>query len=208
VADETRGSPWDERFARGDWPEEPEGPFAAVVQDLLPGRALDLGCGPGRHAIWLARRGWSVVGIDESAVGLDVARRRAEAAGVTLELHQADIATWSPPADGFDLVILANIHPAPADRPSLFAHAAAAVAPGGHLLVLGHHLDELGHQGPPDPARLYTPERVRDALPNSLLIERLERVEAEERDGRRAAHVVALARRPPGSSTAPTPPAG
>lgn len=197
MTDETHGSLWDERFARGDWPEEPEEPFAAAVQDLAPGRALDLGCGPGRHAIWLARRGWSVVGVDASAVGLDVARRRAEEAGVALELHQADITTWSPPSDGFDLVILANIHPAPADRPGLFARAAAALAPGGRLLVLGHHLDELGHQGPPDPERLYTPERVRDALPAGLLIERVERVEADERDGRRSAHVVARARRPP-----------
>ncbi len=150
------GAVWDERFASAEWPGKPDESLVEKVGSLKPGRALDLGCGPGRNAIWLAGQGWQVTGVDASAVGLGQAAHRAAEAGVTAEWLQADLTDYEPPAAQFDLVVLANMHFAPGEREELFARFGRAVAPGGHFYVVGHHLESIGRAGPPDPARLYT----------------------------------------------------
>ncbi|MDA8278964.1 MAG: class I SAM-dependent methyltransferase [Actinomycetota bacterium] len=158
------GEVWNERFAGTVWPAEPDQTLVELVSPLPPGRALDLGCGPGRNAIWLARRGWRVTGVDASSVGLSQAEARARDAGVTLELVEADVLAYVPPATSFDLVVVANLHFSPGEREEFFSRAAAAVAPGGHVYIVGHHLDSLGRAGPPVPERLYT-----EALLTTLL---------------------------------------
>jgi SAM-dependent methyltransferase len=174
-ADADPGAFWDARYASGDWPTEPEPVLVELVSPLLPGRALDLGCGTGRNALWLARHGWQVTGVDLSRVGLEQARAAAVARGLDLELHLADLASYPLEADAFDLVLLANIHlPHPALR-ELHDRAARSLRHGGHLLVIGHHLDNLGRTGPLDPERLFTEERLRALIPRSLELERLER---------------------------------
>jgi len=150
------GDVWDERFSSAEWPDRPDESLVEKVGGLPPGRALDLGCGPGRNAIWLAGKGWQVTGVDASAVGLGQAARRAADAGVTAEWLQADLSIYEPPSAQFDLVVLANMHFAPGEREELFARFGRAVASGGHFYVVGHHLDSIGRAGPPDPARLYT----------------------------------------------------
>ncbi len=174
---------WNERFARDGWAKEPDEELVELASPLAPGDAIDLGCGTGRNALWLARHGWRVTGVDGSIVGLDELRRDA----LALELASpttiiADLAAYEPPRESFDLVVLANIHVAPEQRPALFAGAAGAVRPGGHLYVIGHHLDALGLAGPPDPQRLYT-EAVLEAGFSNLTIERLERLERRLEDG-------------------------
>ncbi|GAC1575084.1 MAG: class I SAM-dependent methyltransferase [Candidatus Dormibacteria bacterium] len=169
---------WDRRYRERSWPSDPDELVTQTLSDRAPGRALDLGCGTGRHAIWLAHRGWSVTGVDVSAVGLATAAARAEREDVRLQLVHAGILEFAAPPEGFDLVLLANVHPAAGERRAVLDTAAGSVAPGGHLLLIGHHLDNLGRAGPPDPERLYTVERVRDALPAGLTVELLERVEA------------------------------
>ena len=192
------GAFWDQRYRERSWPIDPDPLVARTVGALPEGTAVDLGCGTGRHAIWLAHHGWTVTGVDASAVGLAMAAERAAAERVQLKLIQTDILGFTPPPPGFDLVLLANIHPAGQELRAVLDRAAKALAPDGHLLIVGHHLDSLGRSGPPDGRRLYTVERVREALPTELLIERLERVESQVAGVAQAPDVavIALLRRP------------
>lgn len=169
------GAAWDKRYAAMDWPSHPDETLMTLVRDLPAGRALDLACGPARNAIWLARQGWQVTGVDTSAVGLAQAAERARAAGVAIELVQADVLHYEPPG-AFDLVVVANLHFRPGEREGFFAQARACLAPGGHLYVVGHHLEGLGRAGPPDPDRLYT-----EALLEQLLAPMRVRVWRHER---------------------------
>jgi hypothetical protein len=96
----------------------------------------------------------------------------------------------------FDLVVLANLHPDPGERAVLLAAAAAALTPGGHLFLVGHHVDSLGVAGPNDPQRLYTEELLGRAFPG-LEILRLERRDGSHGDtGKPSVDVVAWAVRP------------
>lgn len=175
------GAVWDERYAEIDWPAEPDETLVELASPLAPGRALDLGCGPGRNAIWLARGGWRVTGVDASPVGLSQAAERARDAGVALELVNADVLTYAPPPASFDLVVVANLHFPPGERGEFFNRAAAAVSPGGHLYVVGHHLDSLGRAGPPFPDRLYTEDLLTSLL--APLEAEVRRHERPARDG-------------------------
>lgn len=192
------GAMWDRRYTERPWTTEPDPLVVEMAGSLAAGRAVDLGCGTGRHAIWLAQRGWTVTGVDASAVGLDQARTSAASLGLQLTLVHADLAEYEPPVDGFDLVLLANVHPTAEERAATLARAARAVAPGGRLLVIGHHLDHLGHTGPPDPERLYTVERMREAVPAGMDVELLQRIGGEPDSSRSDPAVVAMLVRPAG----------
>ena len=98
---------WDERYAGEEllWRAEPNRFLVSETADLRPGRALDLACGEGRNAIWLAERGWHATGVDFSAAGLAKARRRAAERGVDVEWVEADVREWRPPGP-YDLVIV------------------------------------------------------------------------------------------------------
>lgn len=155
---ESPGSRWDRRFAEHPWSVVPDESLVELASPLTPGRAIDLGCGTGRNALWLARLGWEVLGVDASAVGLAKAREQAEREGLTLSLAQADLLAYEPAALSFDLVVVANIHLDPESRGRFFEGAARAVAPGGHLYVTGHHVDAWGVAGPPTREVLFTEE--------------------------------------------------
>jgi SAM-dependent methyltransferase len=133
---------WDERYqgAAGIWSGRPNAQLVAEVADLAPGTALDLGCGEGADAVWLAGRGWRVTGVDWSPTALQRAAVHARSAGVgdLIEWVAADLAGWAPPPGAFDLVSAHFLHPTAADRPALFARLTAGVAPGGTLLWVGH----------------------------------------------------------------------
>ncbi len=176
------GAVWDERYAVHEWGREPDDELVELVTPLTPGEALDLGCGTGRHALWLADAGWRVTGVDGSPVGLDQLRAAAGARGRSVTTVVADLAVYEPERDAYDLVVIANVHLAPRDREALFAAAARALRPGGHLYVVGHHLEALGRSGPPDPDLLYT-EAVLEAGFAGLDVERLERLERRTEDG-------------------------
>lgn len=187
---------WDARYAAAPWPRDPDPALVALVAPLTPGRALDLGCGTCRHAIWLAHQGWQVTGVDASRVGLDQGEQRATDEGVTIATVHRDVLAYEPPATSFDLVVVANLHFKGPEQTALFSLATRALAPGGHLFVVGHHLEDLGHSGPPDPERLYTEERLRDVVPD-LIVERLERQSrGTSGDGSPLSSVVLWARSP------------
>lgn len=150
---------WDERHAAGDF--EGEGPNPALVSAVSrwpTGRALELAAGSGTNAVWLARQGWRTTAVDWSSVGLANGRAKAAAAGVDVEWLERNLFDWSPPVRSYELVVIVYLHLPPDERRPVYSGAAAAVAPGGRLVVVGH--DRLnateGQGGPPDPERLFT----------------------------------------------------
>jgi SAM-dependent methyltransferase len=108
------------------------------VSDLTPGTALDLGCGEGADAIWLAARGWRVTATDISAVALAKAAEHAARAGVSVDFQCHDLGS-SFPAGSYDLVSAQFLYPrGEVPREQILLAAVAAVAPGGILLIEGH----------------------------------------------------------------------
>lgn len=177
---------WDRRYAGSElvWTAEPNRFVAAELAGLTPGRALDLACGEGRNAVWLAEQGWRVTAVDFSAVALDKARQIAESRGVAVDWVHADVLTYRAEAGGFDLVLAAYLQLAADDRRPVLRAGAAALAAGGTLLAVAHDRDNLdgGVGGPQDPSVLYTPEEVVADL-DGLRIEKAERVRRPVGDG-------------------------
>lgn len=141
---EQDAAPWWEAFyrdGRSRWSGKPNGSLVDEVAGLRPGTALDLGCGQGGDAIWLAQLGWTVTAVDISATALETAARNATAAGVPSEAiawEHRDLSA-APPAGPFDLVTATFLHsPVELPRTRILREAAGAVAPGGTLLVIGH----------------------------------------------------------------------
>jgi SAM-dependent methyltransferase len=133
---------WEDRYrGRGQtWSGRPNAALVREVAGLEPGRALDLGCGEGGDAIWLAQGGWSVIAVDIAPSALSLGARNAEAAGVASGIRwtQADLAAWLPEGS-FDL-ISAQFLASPVELPweEVLRRAASAVAAGGLLVVVGH----------------------------------------------------------------------
>jgi SAM-dependent methyltransferase len=138
---------WDERYTGADrlWSGEPNGALVGEVAGLPAGRALDVGCGEGADAIWLASNGWTLTAVDVSGVALDRARAHAATAEVDIAWIQAGLLDADLPRAGFDLVTAQY----PALRrtgDSAAEHALIdAVAPGGVLLVVHHDMHERTH---------------------------------------------------------------
>jgi SAM-dependent methyltransferase len=140
---------WDERYrsAHSLWSGNPNPQLVAEADGLAAGAALDAGAGEGADAIWLARRGWRVTAVDISSVALDRAAAHAAAAGAEvadrIRWQREDILRWRPPARAYDLVSAQYMHLPAADRRSVYARLAAAVADRGTLLIVGHHPSDM-----------------------------------------------------------------
>jgi 2-polyprenyl-3-methyl-5-hydroxy-6-metoxy-1,4-benzoquinol methylase len=171
---------WDERYRAKDfpWGAEPTGFLVEAVAQLAPGRALDLACGQGRNAVWLAGEGWEVAAVDWSEVGLAQGRALAAEAGVTVEWRAADLRSWVPPQGAFDLVMVVYLQIPVRERRAVWRNAAAAVAPGGRLVIIGHDSANLteGYGGPQDPGVLFTAEEVSQAVGDLVEVIRAEQV--------------------------------
>ena len=168
---------WDARYADAarPWPAEPSSTVTAAVSGLVPGRALDLATGTGRHALWLASSGWQVTAVDFSAVG--VAQGRASSREVDWVV--ADIRDWAPPV-AYELVLVAYVQLGAQG----LQRAARWLAPGGRLVVVGHALRNLtdGVHGPRDPAFLHTEQDLRRGA-EGREVERLEEVQRPDSGG-------------------------
>ncbi|MPZ82566.1 MAG: methyltransferase domain-containing protein [Actinophytocola sp.] len=165
---------WEDKYREQDqlWSGAPNGVLVVEAADLAPGRALDLGCGEGGDAIWLAERGWLVTAVDISRVALDrAAVLGASVAGKVTWTH-ADLTVTAPPAGTFDLVA-ALYFPIPHQpEHTALLRLLAAVASGGTLLVGGHDLD--GHQHHHDAAfdasQYYVPAEIAELLDDSWTV--------------------------------------
>jgi thioredoxin reductase/SAM-dependent methyltransferase len=159
---------WDERYASRDslWSGNPNTHLVSEARDLPPGTALDVGSGEGADAIWLAQRGWQVTGVDVSAVALERAAGHAAQAGGgiadRIQWQHADLINWDGPAARYDLVSAQYMHLPPGARDALFRQLAAAVAPGGTLLIAAHHPSDLQTTmpRPPMPDLFYTADDI------------------------------------------------
>jgi SAM-dependent methyltransferase len=166
---------WDERYRSRDalWSGNPNPRLVAEVADLSPGLALDAGAGEGADAIWLACRGWDVLAVDISAVALQraaghAAERDDELAG-RIEWRQADLTSSDPGDMSFDLVSAQYMQLPDPLRGAMFRRLAAAVAPGGTLLIVGHHPSDLHTTvpRPPLPEVYYSGDEVAALLHQS-----------------------------------------
>jgi SAM-dependent methyltransferase len=191
---------WDRRYSAVEnlWSAKPNRFLVAEVSALQPGRALDLACGEGQNAVWLASRGWEVLGVDYSGVAISKARARAAREGVDVEFVEADLLELEPQPGAFDLVLLLYLHLPRGERRTVLSRAQSALAPGGTLVLVGHDLLNLtqGAGGPSDASIHFTPDEIASEL-EGLRIEKAERV-LRDVDGadRPAIDALVRARRP------------
>lgn len=185
---------WDARYRAKEWlwTAEPNRFLVDCVSDLTPGVALDLAGGEGRNAVWLAERGWRVTVVDWSAVAIARGRSLAETQGVDVEFVEADLLEWEPGEGSVDLAVVVYLQIPSPGREEVWRRAAAAVRPGGRLVIIGHDSSNLtdGYGGPQDPSVLYTVSDIVAALDgSSLSVERGELVRrpVEADDGMRVA---------------------
>jgi SAM-dependent methyltransferase len=185
---------WNNRY-EGDelvWTIRPNRFLVAEVEGMKPGRALDLACGEGRHAIWLAGLFWQVRAVDFSDVAIAKGRQLAERHAVQVAFEVADLNEYAPEPESADLAIIFYLQLPAEERGPIFRKAASAVAAGGTFLLVAHDSSNLehGHGGPKSPAVLYTAEDVvADLDGTGLEIERAEAVErpVETPEGERVA---------------------
>lgn len=213
---------WNERYAtRGMvWGTEPNRFLADYATGLTPRRVLDLGCGQGRNAVWLAGQGHRVTGIDLSPVAIEQARRLAADHAVEVLFETANVVEdWTPPPGTFDLAVLSYLQLAPDDRRVAHAKATEALAPGGTVWLIAHHSDNIteGVAGPQYPEVLFDERALADDFSDLRLLknEKVFRdVEGEDGVVRLAHDILLVATKPPntgritgrdGSGTIPHP---
>ncbi len=175
VGDPAVRAEWDERYRDRDqmWSGRPNGALVAEVHGLALGRVLDVGCGEGADAVWLAGEGWQVTALEVSGVALARAAGHARDAGVAVRWVHAGLAEAQLAAGGFDLV--SAQYPALLRTPGDVAERAllAAVAPGGVLLLV-HHAGMQTHKGHErgfDPVDYVWPETVVALLDDEWVVE-------------------------------------
>ncbi len=180
---------WDSRYARSElvWGAPPNSTVVEHVYGLdrripllpdesgvappLP-RALDLACGEGRHALWLATHGWQVTAVDFSQVGIDkgrtVAARLSRSVRSRVDWRTADITDLaSAEVTGpFELILMVFVHLPADERRTLLHQLSDMLAPGGMLLILGHATRNItdGYGGPQEPQILFSPDDLRADL--------------------------------------------
>ncbi len=158
---------WNKRYEEMDqlWISEPDSALVETLGLLRPGRALDLGCGEGRNALHLARNGWEVTAVDFSEVALDRLKAASTEGELNIDIVCEDFNLYIQRVNKkFDLVVVANIHPASEERFKMYSQIRDLVNPGGHIFIIGHHLDSLGQAGPHDPDRLLSEAEIEKAF--------------------------------------------
>jgi SAM-dependent methyltransferase len=197
MSDESLGSEWDERFAAGAYPRDPEpSPVLCAYASSIPdGRALDIAAGTGRNTVYLADAGYDVDAIDASREGLATIRERAtehDVADAVSTIH-ADATTYELPTARYELVTMSFYHTL--DR---FPDLSAALVPGGYLFVEGHlRSTDSTPSGPSDDVhRFGSNDLLRAGL--GLTVLHYDETTAERSADRRRATARLLARRSSG----------
>lgn len=155
-------SQWNERYAaRQYWSGDANPTLVSHAADLTPGTALDVGCGEGGDAIWLASLGWKVRGVDFSREALERAADAAAEHSVASQCDwiQADLSVWTTNRS-YELVTCHYLHEDRNVRERAWRSAAAAVAPGGTLLIVGHSPEEEPVAHGPGPDERFSADEV------------------------------------------------
>lgn len=157
---------WDQSYDTPDYKYgmQPNAFLRAQAHRLAPAsRVLLPGDGEGRNGVWLAAQGHEVLSVDGSAVGLAKARALAQQQGVPLQTELADLGQWQPEPGRFDAVVLTYVHLPGALRTRVHRSLAAALRPGGWMILEAFHPRQLGYRsgGPKDADMLYTPDVLR-----------------------------------------------
>ncbi len=168
---------WDQRYTAGETPwdsGQPSNQLLRVLdaQRIAPCRMLELGCGSGTNAIALARRGFQVTAVDVSKVAIERAQQKAQAAGVNIEFHVADIAALPPLGPPFDFVFDRGVyhHMRRASLAVFLDVLARTTRSGGLYLTLAGNANEARPQeeGPP---QVHEEEMCRELSPLFELVE-------------------------------------
>lgn len=158
---------WDDRYSQSDriWSGNPNAALIRETADLTPGTALELGCGEGADAIWLAHQGWQVTATDVSPIALGRAAEHAKAEGVAdrIDWQQHDLAVTFP-TGSYDLISAHFLHSPDLPRAEILRTAATAVAPGGVLLIVGHGAPPAGAHHLHTEIEFPTPDELLAAL--------------------------------------------
>lgn len=177
---------WNEMWAEQNYlTHDADDLLVAEIEGLKPGRALDIGCGAGGNAVWLAEHGWQVTATDWADAAIEKGKRLATKRGVQVEFVVTEATTFQP--DGqYDLITSFYIQLPPAQRAKMLSMAAGALTPGGTLLFVSHDKSSSpSGWTDEDTASLTTPDEVASELPG-LKIEQASVVEHER--GEHAAH--------------------
>lgn len=199
----TDSATWTERYAAAAmvWDTTPNQFVVATCEHLTPGRALDLGAGEGRNAIWLAGRGWKVTAVDFASIAVGRIASHAALQSVRLDAIVANALNYHPAPNSVDLALLCYLQLPVGQLRKAISNAVSGLDVGGRLVVVAHDESNLpnGIGGPKDPDRLTNPETVaKIATELGLSVKRAEVVQREVRsdDGLRIAmdHVVEAVR--------------
>jgi 2-polyprenyl-3-methyl-5-hydroxy-6-metoxy-1,4-benzoquinol methylase len=180
---------WEERYSGDEavWSGDPNPQLVTEASRMRPGTALDVGCGEGGDVVWLARQGWRATGADFSANGLARAARHAEQAGVAqmTDWWQVDARTFAAAGRTYDLVTTHFLHPPDGGMVEVTRRLAEAVAPGGHLLVVGHAPSEhFTHLADSHRDAMFVAEDLLPALPEDFeVVVAEQRLRTAVRDG-------------------------
>ena len=159
---------WNERYANRElvWSAEPNLLFSKQIQSLQPGRALDVACGEGRNAIWLAEQGWDVTAVDFSETGIAKGKQIAEKRGVHLNWIVEDVSVWQLPENEFDLVAILYLHTDSKERQRWLSNAIRSVKDNGTFIYIAHDPANIavGVGGPQDPDQLPSIDEIKNAL--------------------------------------------
>jgi len=182
-------SDWNERYSRGEQIiKEPLPLLVRTVSELKPGRALDLACGTGRHAIFLAERGWQVAAVDASSVGIELAQTAALALNLEVDWKVSDLDRneFEIEAEAYDLIGVFYYL-----QRDLFPQIRAGVSFGGIVIAAIHMVDEPPDTKPMNPAFLLQPGELRAEFRGWEILHDYEGTPTEDGHQRRTAEIVA-----------------
>ena len=180
---------WDERYRRGEHlPDQPMPLVAGIADGLIPARALDLACGPGRHALLLAARGWQETAVDASQVAIEILKKRARDLNIPVDARVADLEThqFEIEPDGFDLICDCYYL-----QRDLFPAIRAGVRPGGLAIATIHILDDSPGVQPMNPAYLLHPGELSGFFAGWRILHSREGKPADPSHKRAVAEIVA-----------------
>ena len=180
---------WNERYRRGEHIiKEPLPLLVRVASELKPGRALDLACGAGRHAIFLAGLGWRVTAVDASGVGIELAEVSAQERGVEVDWRVIDLerGRFEIEAEAYDLIGVFYYL-----QRDLFPQIRAGVGPGGVVIAAIHMADESPDLKPMNPEFLLQPGELRAEFHGWEILHDYEGTPTEDGHRRRTAEIVA-----------------